>query len=115
VTPDKDPLMSLARAAFLALLAAPLLRAGPAQALPRADVGSISCAVALDYFATSPADTEVFESFVQGYLAGSRSVAAPRGEARDAAALLAAAIAWCRNRPDADFAAAAGAAVTPRE
>jgi hypothetical protein len=108
--------MSLAaRAALLGILATSPLCAGPAHALPKAEVGEISCAVALDYFATSPAETEVFESFVQGYLAGARNVAAPRGEARDAAALLAAAIAWCRTRPDADFAAAAGAAVAPRE
>ena len=106
---------TLKRAALFAWIGgAPLALAGPAAALPQPDVGRISCNVALDFVATSPSDIGVFQAFLQGFESGAQGAAAARREDPDAAGLLVKTIAYCRTRPDADFAAAAAAAISEK-
>jgi hypothetical protein len=67
-------------ALVIALVSATLL-SNSAVALSQ-DVGGISCDVISDYGATSPAYFEVFQAFLEGYLAGQKKLGP---DSRDAA------------------------------
>jgi hypothetical protein len=98
-------------AAVVAALISAMLFSGAARALSQPDVGNISCDAILDYVATSPAYYEVFQSFLEGYLAGEKSSSKARGEDREAGTLMPELLEYCRVRRDASLASAVAATV----
>jgi len=91
----------------IALISATLLSRS-AAALSQ-DVGSISCDVISDYGATSPAYFEVFQAFLEGYLAGEKNSAKLGPGSGDAAKLMADVIDYCKVTRDATLASAVAA------
>ena len=95
--------------AVAAALLSMTLAGGGAKALSQ-DVGAISCDVISDYGATSPAYFEVFQAYLEGYLAGVKTASKPE---RDAPALMIAVIEYCKTSRDASLAAAVAAVAKP--
>jgi hypothetical protein len=91
-------------ALVIALVSATLL-SNSAVALSQ-DVGGISCDVISDYGATSPAYFEVFQAFLEGYLAGQKKLGP---DSRDAATLMSQIIDFCKVSRDATLASAVAA------
>ena len=95
-------------AAVVAALLSVTLSAGRASALSQ-DVGKISCDAISGYGATSPAYFEVFQAYLEGYLAGEKSASNPGRDERDATTLMTAVIEYCKISRDASFATAVAA------
>ena len=91
----------------IALISATLLSRS-AAALSQ-DVGSISCDVISDYGATSPAYFEVFQAFLEGYLAGEKNSATLGPGSGNAAKLMSDVIDYCKVSRDATLASAVAA------
>ena len=94
-------------ALVIALVSATLLSRS-AAALSQ-DIGGISCDVISDYGATSPAYFEVFQAFLEGWLAGDKNSAKLGPEDRDAAKLMSDVIDYCKVSRDATFGSAVAA------
>ena len=73
------------------------------------DIGGISCDVIADYGATSPPYFEVFQAYLEGWLAGKKNVTKLGKDDPDAATLLSAIIEYCKVSRDATFASAVAA------
>jgi hypothetical protein len=73
------------------------------------EVGGVSCDVVSGYGATSPAYFEVFQAYLEGYLAGERNASKLGKDDRDAKALLSDIIEYCRVSRDVSFASAVAA------
>jgi len=73
------------------------------------DIGGISCDVISDYSATSPAYHEVFQAFLEGYLAGEKNAAKPGPDNREAGTLMSQIIEYCQVSRDATLASAVAA------
>jgi hypothetical protein len=94
-------------ALVIALVSATLL-SNSAVALSQ-DVGGISCDVISDYGATSPPYFEVFQAFLEGYLAGQKNSTKLGPDSRDAATLMSQIIDYCKVSRDATLASAVAA------
>ena len=100
---------------LLAKPAALVIALSSVMLLPRAatalsqDIGGISCDVVADYGATSPPYFEVFQAYLEGWLAGERNVSKLGKDDRDAATLLSAIVEYCKVSRDATFASAVAA------
>ena len=95
-------------AALVFALASATLLPQTASALSQ-DVGAISCDVISDYGATSPAYFEVFQAFLEGYLAGAKNSAKLGPDSRDAATLTSRVVEYCKASRDATLASAVDA------
>jgi hypothetical protein len=73
------------------------------------DIGGISCDVISDYGATSPAYFEVFQAFLEGYLAGEKNSARLGSDSGDTAKLMSDVIDYCKVSRDATLASAVAA------
>jgi hypothetical protein len=95
-------------AALVIALVSVTLLSRSAAALSQ-DIGGISCDVISDYGATSPAYFEVFQAFLEGYLAGEKNSAKLGPENGDAAKLMSDVIDYCKVSRDATLASAVAA------
>jgi hypothetical protein len=82
----------------------------PASALPQ-DIGGMSCDVILDYVDTSPAYSDVFRSYLEGFLAGESHAGTRKPDDRDVTALMSGVVAYCASSRDATFASAVAASL----
>jgi hypothetical protein len=73
------------------------------------DIGGISCDVISSYGATSPAYFEVFQAFLEGYLAGEKNSAKLVPENGDAAKLMSDVVEYCKVNRDATLTSAVAA------
>jgi hypothetical protein len=73
------------------------------------DIGGISCDVISDYGATSPAYFEVFQAFLEGWLAGEKNSEKLGPGGGDAAKLMSDVIDYCKVSRDATLASAVAA------
>jgi hypothetical protein len=95
-------------AAFVIALLSVTLLSRSAAALSQ-DIGGISCDVISDYGATSPAYFEVFQAFLEGYLAGEKNSAKLGADNREAAKLMSDVVEYCKVSRDATLASAIAA------
>ena len=95
-------------AALVIALLSVMLLSRSATALSQ-DVGGISCDVISDYGATSPAYFEVFQAFLEGYLAGEKNSAKLGPDNGDAAKLMSDVIDYCKVSREATLASAIAA------
>ena len=104
---DDSMLLPKPAALVIALLSVTLLSRS-AAALSQ-DVGAISCDVITDYGATSPAYFEVFQAYLEGYLAGEKNSAKLVADNGDAAKLMSDVVEYCRVNRDATLTSAVAA------
>jgi hypothetical protein len=73
------------------------------------DIGGISCDVISDYSATSPAYLEVFQAFLEGYVAGEKNSAKLGPDSGDATKLMFDVVEYCKANRDATLTSAVAA------
>jgi hypothetical protein len=103
-----DPMLLAKPTALVIALTSVMLLPRAATALSQ-DIGGISCDVIADYGATTPAYFEVFQAYLEGWLAGEKNVSKLGKDDPDAATLLSAIIEYCKVSRDATFASAVAA------
>ncbi len=95
-------------AVSVALLSVTLV--SPAAADLPQPIGVMSCDLVTDYVETSPPYYAQLKAFLQGYLAGVKGPAALGSGDREATAVMAEVIDYCKKQPNADLASAIAAA-----
>lgn len=97
--------MVVKRAVFIAATAlAVALPPAVATALIQPEIGATACSLFLNDIDTSPADYNLYRSFVQGYLAAKAAANQPGDDA-----LMSSLVAYCPGHAKQDFAAAIAA------